>query len=176
MNEQIALLPCPFCGSVELNGPHISEYIGDHYSPSWWVACENCPGSMEVQGEDVDGLIEAWNRRDEKVNMEKLCKSDSSLTPVQAESIEKASQGPAAKVNTRQLFSRNMVRTAMEDAVKKFGGNDNIFNSAGFGSSLMRLANLRGGLDGNLVEAILSGRNDVQQLQGGAHYRLLKED
>jgi hypothetical protein len=81
----IVLLPCPFCGSTELNGPHISEYVGDHYSPSWWVECENCPGSMEVQGAGADGLANAWNKRTDKEDAEKyraLMKSLGSMSTV----------------------------------------------------------------------------------------------
>lgn len=69
--DDVALLPCPFCGSTELNGPHISEYVGDHYSTSWWVDCENCPGGMEVDGEEVTGLVDAWNKRADYADAEK---------------------------------------------------------------------------------------------------------
>ena len=62
-DQSVVLLPCPFCGSTELNGPHINKYVGDSYSPSWWVDCEKCPGGMEVKGEDVQGLVDAWNKR-----------------------------------------------------------------------------------------------------------------
>lgn len=62
-DQSVVLLPCPFCGSTELNGPHISEYVGDSYSPSWWVDCEECPGGMEVKGKDVQSLVDAWNKR-----------------------------------------------------------------------------------------------------------------
>ena len=68
--HDVVLLPCPFCGSTELNGPHISEYVGDHYSPSWWVDCEECPGGIEVQGADVSGLEEAWNKRVDREDAE----------------------------------------------------------------------------------------------------------
>lgn len=61
--QQIVLLPCPFCGSTELNGPHIIEYVGDYCSPSWWVDCENCPCSMHIMGTDVNVLADAWNTR-----------------------------------------------------------------------------------------------------------------
>lgn len=58
------LLPCPFCGSEELYGPHFREYCGDYYFPEWWVECSNCPCGMETKGESVEILIDAWNRRD----------------------------------------------------------------------------------------------------------------
>lgn len=68
----------------------------------------------------------------------------------------------------------DMVHIAMRRAARKFGGSDKVFNGAGFGTELMKLANLRGGVDGNLVEAILCGRDDVVQLSGGSHYQLIE--
>lgn len=67
----------------------------------------------------------------------------------------------------------DLVNLAMRRAVEAFGRSDNVFNGAGFGTQLMKLANLEGGIDGNLVEAILCGRDDVIQLKGGAHYMLI---
>ena len=68
----------------------------------------------------------------------------------------------------------DVVHVAMRRAVEKFGGNDKVFNAAGFGIQLAKLANLDNGVDGNLVEAILCGRDDVEQLSGGSHYRLIE--
>jgi NAD(P)-dependent dehydrogenase (short-subunit alcohol dehydrogenase family) len=68
----------------------------------------------------------------------------------------------------------DVVNLAMRRAVKSFGGNDGVFNGAGFGIQLMKLANLDGVIDGNLVEVILCGREDVIQLQGGSHYLMLE--
>lgn len=67
----------------------------------------------------------------------------------------------------------DLVNLAMRRAVEEFGGKDNVFNAAGFGTQLMKLANLQGGIDGNLVEVILCGRDDVIQLSGGSHYMLV---
>ena len=39
------------------------EYVGDNYIPHWWIECNNCPASMEVNGEDQVLIIRAWNRR-----------------------------------------------------------------------------------------------------------------
>lgn len=69
----------------------------------------------------------------------------------------------------------DVVRVAMRRAVESFGGKDKVFNGAGFGVQLMKLANLQGSIDGNLVEAILCGRTDVEQLSGGSHYRLIEK-
>ena len=69
----------------------------------------------------------------------------------------------------------DVVHVAMRRAVEKFGGNDKVFNGAGFGTELAKMANLANGVDGNLVEVILCGRDDVEQLSGGSHYRLLEK-
>jgi hypothetical protein len=61
--SQTVLKPCPHCGSTGLNGPHLTEYIGDTYHPSWWVECNQCPAYMQVDGEGPEPLVEAWNRR-----------------------------------------------------------------------------------------------------------------
>ncbi len=70
----------------------------------------------------------------------------------------------------------DVVHLAMRRAAQKFGGDDNVFNGAGFGTELMKLSNLSGGVDGNLVEVILCGRCDVEQLSGGSHYRLIESN
>lgn len=68
----------------------------------------------------------------------------------------------------------DLVRLAMSRACEKFGGNGTfIFNSAGFGSELRRLAGLDGGMDGRLVEAVLCGRDDVEILSGDSHFRMI---
>lgn len=59
-----ALMPCPFCGSEDLDGPHCTEYIGDTHKPSWWVECTNCPASMTLWGDPTsESLRKAWNTR-----------------------------------------------------------------------------------------------------------------
>jgi hypothetical protein len=69
----------------------------------------------------------------------------------------------------------DVVHIAMRRAVEKFDRNNNVFNGAGFGTELAKLANLANGVDGNLVEIILCGRDDVEQLSGGSHYRLIEK-
>lgn len=54
---------CPFCGNENLRGPYLTEYIGDSYMPYWWIECNNCPASMQVDGETDKGLYTAWNKR-----------------------------------------------------------------------------------------------------------------
>jgi hypothetical protein len=69
----------------------------------------------------------------------------------------------------------DLVSLAMRRAAESFGGDKKVFNGAGFGLQLMKLARLEGAIDGNLVEAILCGRDDVEQLSGGSHYRLIEK-
>lgn len=69
----------------------------------------------------------------------------------------------------------DVVNLAMRRAAESYGGDRKVFNSAGFGLQLMRLAGLSGGIDGNLVEVILCGRSDVEQLSGGSHFRLIEK-
>lgn len=66
----------------------------------------------------------------------------------------------------------DVIRLAMERAAARFGGADGMFNGAGFSSALMRLANLSGVIDGQLVRTMLTGRSDVIPL-GGGHYRMV---
>lgn len=58
-------------------------------------------------------------------------------------------------------------------ATRKFGGNDGLFNSAGF-SSVIRDALGLATLDGLIVKLILSGRDGIEQV-GAAHWRLLEK-
>ncbi len=78
----------------------------------------------------------------------------------------------------RQSYKQDLVWLAMHQAVESFSGtgeNDGVFNAAGFSAAMMRLAGLKGVIDGHLVYSILAGRTDVEILQGDAHYRLLGE-
>lgn len=51
-------------------------------------------------------------------------------------------------------------------------GNDRVFNAAGFSSSFCKLAKVAGPLDGNVVRAMMRGRADIVELEGGAHFRI----
>lgn len=61
-------------------------------------------------------------------------------------------------------------REVIPAAVKRYGGEDCIFNAANFGLALMEKIGLRGSLDGLIVKAILEGRPDVVMM-GGSYYR-----
>ncbi len=69
----------------------------------------------------------------------------------------------------------DLVHLAMRRAAELFGGsgeNLNVFNAAGFGVASQKLAGVVCHLDGKMVETILCGRDDVEQLSDGSHYRL----
>lgn len=67
----------------------------------------------------------------------------------------------------------DLIRLAMERAVGRFGDRgDGLFNSAGFSQEFAKLAGVRGMLDGLEVRAMLTGRQDVEPLAGGAHWQL----
>ena len=72
-------------------------------------------------------------------------------------------------------MGNDLIRLACEQAVRKFGTTD-IFNSASFASVFARFAGVKGPLDGNYVRAFLTGRQDVEILDGSAHFRLLSLD
>lgn len=70
----------------------------------------------------------------------------------------------------------DLVHLAMRRAIAEFGrkDGDKIFNAAGFSVAFAELARITTSIDGCVVEAMLCGRGDVEQLSGGAHYRLIE--
>jgi hypothetical protein len=68
----------------------------------------------------------------------------------------------------------DLVALAAERAANYFGGNDGVFNAAGFSNALTELANVNGIIDGKIVRVILAGRSDIEVLKGGCHYRLVR--
>lgn len=71
----------------------------------------------------------------------------------------------------------DVVGLAIVQAVRSFGGNGGMFNSAGFSQCLCRLAGLKiQGIDGHLVEVILWGRIDVKAMPGGSHWQQERKD
>jgi len=67
----------------------------------------------------------------------------------------------------------SIVRQAIDRAIENFGDcePDGMFNAAGFGIEFNKLCGISGGIDGIYVDAILSSREDIENLPGGAHYR-----
>lgn len=57
-------------------------------------------------------------------------------------------------------------------ATKSFGGNDGMFNAAGFSNQLEKITGVKRTMDGETVRAILWGREDIEALPDGAHYKL----
>lgn len=51
-----------------------------------------------------------------------------------------------------------------------------MFNSACFGTVFATLAGVSGGIDGKIVRAMLTGRDDIEVLSGGCHFRMLDKE
>lgn len=68
----------------------------------------------------------------------------------------------------------DLVRLAMNRAAERFDPRDLVFNAANFSHAFMELAGLEGSLDGRIVEAMLCGRPDCEQLSGGSHYIIIE--
>jgi len=66
----------------------------------------------------------------------------------------------------------DLIAFAMKQAARDFGGDDGVFNAAGFSDAFTRLSRTKSPLDGRVVEVMLWGRPDVDQLSGGSHYKL----
>jgi hypothetical protein len=62
---------------------------------------------------------------------------------------------------------------AMRMAAESFGGDDGVFNGAGFSQAMRQLSGVTCTLDGYVVATILDGRSDVEVLKGGSHYRMI---
>ena len=69
-------------------------------------------------------------------------------------------------------MNNDLVRLACERAVDRFGTGDT-FNSANFAAVFSELAGVQERLDGRYVRALLTGRPDVEVLNGNAHFRLM---
>lgn len=66
----------------------------------------------------------------------------------------------------------DLIHFVMEQAVRRFNSGDK-FNGAVFSAAFMQTAGLDGSLDGRVVRAMLCGRDDVEVLDGGSHYRMV---
>lgn len=66
MNEELKILPCPFCGGE-------GEIV--HFHNSWYIACKKCSAQMgyrnagysavkgQLHFENKEDCIKAWNNR-----------------------------------------------------------------------------------------------------------------
>lgn len=71
----------------------------------------------------------------------------------------------------------DLIRQAMQEAVKLFGGeSDGMFNAACFSTAFIKLAGVRSSLDGHIVRAMLTGRPDVIFCSPGSSHYYLKMD
>jgi hypothetical protein len=68
----------------------------------------------------------------------------------------------------------NVVVFLSQLACKKFGGNDGVFNSAGFAQIVEELTGLPiTEIDGEIVRLILSNRSEISSLPGGSHWKVI---
>jgi len=70
----------------------------------------------------------------------------------------------------------DLVHLAIERAVRAYNGDSVgvIFNNAGFAQEFAKLAGINTPPDGNIIRAILSGRDDIIEL-GKSHYQIRPE-
>jgi Lar family restriction alleviation protein len=63
----LTLKSCPFCGSTYV---YVSELINKSFGMAW-MQCSECGARgptlkyTDVENLDYDGVVDAWNRRDE---------------------------------------------------------------------------------------------------------------
>ena len=69
-------------------------------------------------------------------------------------------------------MQEDLIGYVCQRAVRAFGGNDNVFNAACFSNALEKVTGVKRVTDGETVKAILWGRQDIEALPGGAHYKL----
>ena len=67
----------------------------------------------------------------------------------------------------------DMMSFAMYRACIYFGGSDKTFNLAGLSKAITKIAGVKTQIDGRILRALLVGRNDVEMLSGGCHYRMV---
>jgi hypothetical protein len=70
--------------------------------------------------------------------------------------------------------SSELVAIAMQMACEEFGRGDGTFNSANFEHACRQIVGSSCSIDGHVIAFILDGRQDVEALKGGRHYRYLK--
>lgn len=73
-------------------------------------------------------------------------------------------------------MTNDLIRLAIDRACESMGGSDGLFSAAGFSCKFCDLLPTDTTLDGHVVRALLTGRNDVMPLPDGSHYRRIKEE
>jgi len=79
-------------------------------------------------------------------------------------------------IEKKSSIPNDLIRLAIERAVCRYGSagtGDGVFTSACFSNEFTPLAGVKTQLDGRIVRAMLTGRDDVEVLHGGAHFRML---
>ena len=72
------------------------------------------------------------------------------------------------------VIMNDMLHFAMLRACIIFGNQgDNLFNNVSLAQALSSISGVDAVLDGSLVKALLVGRDDVEVLSGGCHFRVL---
>lgn len=64
----------------------------------------------------------------------------------------------------------DLIRLAIDRACESMGGRDGLFSAAGFSIEMVKLAGVSNQIDGLVVRAILTGRDDVEPQENGCHY------
>ncbi len=72
-------------------------------------------------------------------------------------------------------MGEDLIAYIMKRAARKFGGRDGKFNSANFGAAFSEIVGV-GTPGGDMVAAMLWGRDDVERLHGGCHWRIREPD
>jgi hypothetical protein len=68
-------------------------------------------------------------------------------------------------------MSNDLVHSICKNAVNRFGGYNGEFTAATFSAEIAEMSNTSGMMDGDIVEIILFGRDDVTKL-GEKFYKL----
>lgn len=71
----------------------------------------------------------------------------------------------------------DMLHYAMHRACRKFDGKGSrMFNLAGLSAAICEIVGLSSAvIDGEILKALLIGREEVEEMSGGSHYRLKEE-
>ena len=78
-----------------------------------------------------------------------------------------------------KILNNDAVSFAMKKATELFGFDkpngykDGVFNLSCLSAAICKITGLKGPIDGNLLAFVLIGRQDVEKLSGGCHYKFL---
>ena len=68
----------------------------------------------------------------------------------------------------------DMLNFAMERACRIYGDENDggVFTLSTLSEAICKIAGIKGVIDGDILRVILIGRDDIERLKGGCHYRL----